>query len=232
MAPVGPNGAGKTTLLRAMLGELPHTGELHFLPVRKDSREAEPRIGYVPQRLEMDALAPVSVRDLFAGSVSRWPTWLGTRRRVSNETLQRLATVGAEDVLDRKLGQLSPGQLQRVLLALALTPVPEILLLDEPVAGVDQAGIELFYQMISQFRRDYDLAILVISHDLPVVARFADRMVFLNRTILCDGTPRDVLSDPLVQQTFGFDFSSSAVPRETPVDYSRHHLAESGGMPT
>ena len=232
MALIGPNGAGKTTLLRALLGELPHTGTLHFLPVRKDTREAVPRIGYVPQRLEMDTLAPVSVRDLFAGSVSRWPVWLGARRQASRDTLKVLATVGAEDVLDRKLGQLSPGQLQRVLLALALTPVPEILLLDEPVAGVDQAGIELFYQMISQFRRDYDLAILLISHDLPVVARFADRMVFLNRTILCDGTPRDVLSDPLVRQTFGFDFSESASRREPEPDYSPHHLAAGGGMPT
>ncbi len=220
IALIGPNGSGKTTLLRAMLGELPHTGALHFLPVRRNSRKTEPRIGYVPQRLEMDTLAPASVRDLFAAAMARRPAWLGASRRTTDETARQLATVGAEEVLHRKLGQISPGQLQRVLLALALTPIPDILLLDEPVAGVDQAGIELFYQMVSEFRRTYDLAILLISHDLPVVARFADRMVFLNRTILCDGTPREVLSNPLVRRTFGFDFSPSAAPR---APASLHH---------
>ena len=220
IALIGPNGAGKTTLLRAMLGELPHTGNLHFLPIRKDAGAASPRIGYVPQKLEMDLLAPTSVRDLFASAVSRWPVWLG-HRGSSTASLDMLAIVGADDLIDRKLGQLSGGQLQRVLLALALTPVPEILLLDEPVAGVDQAGIEMFYKMVSQFRRAFDLAILLISHDLPVISRFADRMIFLNRKILCDGTPAEVLSDPLVQQTFGFDFSGAVGSRtaETPV----HH---------
>ncbi len=221
IALIGPNGAGKTTLLRAMLGELPHSGKLHFLPVRKEGGEASPRIGYVPQKLEMDLLAPVSVLDLFAGAVSRRPTWLGCRRKALKGSLEMLAIVGAENLVEKKLGQLSGGQLQRVLLALALTPVPEILLLDEPVAGVDQAGIEMFYKMVSQFRRAFDLAILLISHDLPVISRFADRMVFLNRKILCDGTPAEVLSNPLVQQTFGFDFSGmvGARPVETPI----HH---------
>jgi zinc transport system ATP-binding protein len=221
IALIGPNGAGKTTLLRAMLGEVPHSGELHFLPVRKGAGEASPRIGYVPQKLEMDLLAPISVRDLFSSAVSRWPVWLGSRRSVSKDSLQMLAIVGADELVDRKLGQLSGGQLQRVLLALALTPVPDILLLDEPVAGVDQAGIEMFYKMVSQFRRAFDLSILLISHDLPVIARFADRMVFLNRRILCDGTPDEVLSNPLVTQTFGYDFSSAAGPRATPTPV--HH---------
>jgi zinc transport system ATP-binding protein len=211
---IGPNGAGKTTLLRAMLGELPYSGELHFLPVRKESACVAPRIGYVPQKLEMDTLAPISVYDLFAGATSRWPAWLGRRSGISKDALGMLDIVGGETLIDRKLGQLSCGQLQRVLLALALTPTPDILLLDEPVAGVDQAGIELFYRMVSQFRRDFDLAILLISHDLPAVARFADRMIFLNRTILSDGTPEEVLSHPLVKQTFGYDFSSVAGPRE------------------
>ena len=218
---IGPNGAGKTTLLRAMLGELPHTGELHFVPVRKEARKASPRIGYVPQKLEMDSLAPISVRDLFAAATSRWPSWLGCRAVVSKEARRMLAIVGGEELIDKKLGVLSCGELQRVLLALALTPVPEILLLDEPVSGVDQAGIELFYQMVSQFRRDFDLAILLISHDLPAVARIADRMIFLNRTILADGTPKEVLSHPLVKQTFGYDFSSVAGPRE--VGMPIHH---------
>lgn len=217
IALIGPNGAGKTTLLRAMLGELPHTGTLHFMPVRKEAGEAKPRIGYVPQKLEMDSLSPISVRDLFAGATSRRPVWLGCRAGVSSEARRMLAIVGGEALIDKKLGALSCGELQRVMLALALTPIPEILLLDEPVSGVDQAGIELFYQMVSQFRKDFDLAILLISHDLPAVARFADRMIFLNRTILADGTPREVLARPVVRQTFGYDFSEAATPRETAI---------------
>ena len=215
LALIGPNGAGKTTLFRAMLGELEHTGHLHFLPVRGDAGERMPRIGYVPQKLEMDSLAPISVRDVFAGATSHWPVWLGCRAPVFRRAFDILKTVGGEPLIDRKMGRLSGGELQRVLLALALTPVPEILLLDEPVSGVDPAGIELFYQMVSQFRREFDLAILLISHDLAAVGRYADRMIFLNRTILADGTPQEVLAHPLVRQTFGYDFSATAAQQET-----------------
>jgi zinc transport system ATP-binding protein len=207
---IGPNGAGKTTLLRAMLGELPHTGGLQFLPVGR-APDKPPRIGYVPQKLDVDALSPVTVQDVFSAAVSRWPLWLGHRRRGREETLRALLRVGAQDLAERRLGELSVGQLQRVLLALALTPVPDILLLDEPVAGIDQAGIGLFYEMISELRKKYDLAILLISHDLEAVARVADRMVFLNRTVQCDGEPRDVLSRDVVRRTFGVDVSGREI---------------------
>ncbi|MFH0880770.1 MAG: metal ABC transporter ATP-binding protein [Lentisphaerota bacterium] len=202
---VGPNGAGKTTLLRAMLREIPHTGELHFIRTHKQTRESVPLIGYVPQKLDMDVLSPVTVRDLFCGAICSRPIWLGTCSKMGRDPQDMLALVGANHLLDQKIGQLSVGQLQRVLLALALTPVPEILLLDEPVAGVDVAGIEMFYQIVSRLRRDFDLSILLISHDLAVVSRFADRMVFLNHTIQCEGTPAEVIAHPLVRQAFGLD---------------------------
>ena len=203
---IGPNGAGKTTLLRAMLGELPHTGEIHFLPVGR-AADRPLRIGYVPQKLDVDLLSPVTVQDVFSAAVSRWPLWLGHRRTDREEALRALQRVGAQDLAERRLGELSGGELQRVLLSLALTPVPDVLLLDEPVAGIDQVGIGLFYEMISEFRNKYDLAILLISHDLEAVARVADRMVFLNRTILCDGEPRDVLAHDAVRRTFGVEVS-------------------------
>ena len=224
MALIGPNGAGKTTLLRAILGELPHTGELHFVPFRADKRP--PRIGYVPQKLEMDSLAPVSVQDLFAGTLSRRPVWLGSSRNLRKTAVDALAKVRAENLLDKKLGTLSGGELQRVLLALALSPVPDILLLDEPVAGIDQAGISLFYQTISELRTTYDLSILLISHDLPAAARVANRMIFLNKTILCDGAPREVLAREEVKKTFGLYVVPDVVA--TPEALAEKHAAHGG----
>lgn len=200
---IGPNGAGKTTLFRAMLGELPYHGQLQFVHADNNRRFVSPRIGYVPQKLEIDARAPISVLDLFAGACSRQPLWLGHSRAIRDRAGAMLAAVEAGPLLDQRLGELSCGQLQRVLLALALTPVPDLLLLDEPVAGVDPAGTEMFYRTVSGLRRNYDLSILLVSHDLAAAARVADRMIFLNRTILCDGAPAEVLACRPVQEAFG-----------------------------
>lgn len=207
---IGPNGAGKTTLLRAMIGEIPHTGQLRFVHTITERRIQSPVIGYVPQRLDVDANAPVSVLDLFAGCITRRPIWISRKRKVREVARNALEIVKADQLLDRKMGQLSGGQLQRVLLALALTPVPDILLLDEPVSSVDQVGIDLFYEMVSRLRKDYHLSILLVSHDLPSTARVADRIIFLNRTILCDGTPHEALSCPAIQQMFGGDLAALA----------------------
>ncbi|MBI2441520.1 MAG: metal ABC transporter ATP-binding protein [Lentisphaerae bacterium] len=205
---LGPNGAGKTTLFRAMLGELPYSGQLQFIHAESEERFIHPRIGYVPQKLDIDALAPVTVMDLLTGALAQRPVWLGHSRALRAQAGKMLAAVKAQDLLDQRIGQLSCGQLQRTLLALALMPVPDLLLLDEPVSGVDPAGIDLFYHMVSELRRMYDLSILLVSHDIPTAARFADRMVFLNRTILCDGTPREVLAGPCIRQTFGVDLAN------------------------
>jgi zinc transport system ATP-binding protein len=224
-AVIGPNGAGKTTLLRAMVGELPHTGTLRFVH-RGDRADSRPlRIGYVPQKLDLDGSAPTTVLDLFATATGRWPVWLGVRRPARETAGQALAVVDAESLLHRKLCEISVGQLQRVLLALALVPVPEILLLDEPVAALDQAGIERFYETVSRLRMAYDLSILLVSHDLMAAARVADRMLLLHRTILCDGTPRDVLLSPLIRKTFGFGFTENDVAGQSPVVREIAHAA-------
>jgi zinc transport system ATP-binding protein len=210
---IGPNGAGKTTLLKAILGEVPHSGALHFHDQRK-RRPDRPRIGYVPQKLEFDATLPVSVLDLFAGALSRWPAWLGHHLLLRKRAEAMLAQFEASHLINRTLGQLSGGELQRVLLALAVTPVPDILLLDEPVSGVDLHGMDLFYRMVSELRRRHDLAILLVSHDLPEVAQYADRIVFLNKRVICDGTPEQVLAQEQVKQVFGVDASLlAALPR-------------------
>ncbi len=209
---IGPNGAGKTTLFRAMLGEIPHSGQLHFVHSGNEDRFVRPRIGYVPQKLELDSRSPVTVLDLFAAARSQCPLWLGYRRPVRAEALAALETVDAQSLVVQRLGRLSSGQLQRVLLALALTPPPDLLLLDEPVSGVDLAGIEMFYCIVAQLRQRLDLSIFLVSHDLVAAARVADRIIFINRTIIADGPPQKVLADPEVKRRFGFDPGLVGVP--------------------
>jgi zinc transport system ATP-binding protein len=202
---VGPNGAGKSTLLRALLGEVAFSGAIHFLPVFGHGREDAPVVGYVPQQLDFDRHSPLSVRDLFACGLSSRPIAVWRSRRDQETARAALAAVEAEHLLDRKAGQLSGGELQRVLLALSLTPPPNLLLLDEPVAGVDLGGREMFYRMVSGLRRRLDLSILMVSHDLPGVASVSDRIVFLERRIMAMGSPSQVLVDPLVRRSFGLD---------------------------
>lgn len=199
---IGPNGAGKTTLLKAILGEIPHSGELKFLDI-KENRTRTPLVGYVPQRLDFDAGSPTSVLDLFAASVSNTPVWLSHPRRLAERAKNSLSAFQADHLLNRRLGDLSGGELQRVLLALALEPIPDLLLMDEPVAGVDQLGMELFYRMVSNLRQRYDLSIILVSHDLQLVSQYANRIVFLNRTVQFVGTPQEVMSNPRVLQNFG-----------------------------
>ena len=210
---VGPNGAGKSMLLKAILGEVPHGGTIHFLPVAGHGREDAPVIGYLPQQLEFDRNSPVNVHDLFATAASRWPVALRYSRRTRRAALESLRYVEAEHLVDRRLGQLSGGELQRVLLALSLTPVPNLLLLDEPVSGIDVAGRELFYRTVSDLRRRLDLSILMVSHDLAGVTTVSDRIVFLNRRIMCLGRPADVIAHPELRRTFGLDIAPPEVGR-------------------
>jgi zinc transport system ATP-binding protein len=199
---IGPNGAGKTTLLRAILGEVPFLGSITNRLSGQNGNNRF-RIGYVPQRLEYDGTSPLSVLDLFAASLTTRPVWLSHSATIKKAARDALAKVDMESSIGSRLGTLSGGQLQRVLLALALTPIPNLLLLDEPVSGVDPSGIDLFYRMVSKLRELHDLAILMVSHDCAIAARYADRMVFLNRKVLADGSPRDVLRNDAVVNTFG-----------------------------
>lgn len=199
---IGPNGAGKSTLLKAVLGELPHTGELKFLD-EKGARTGHPLIGYVPQQLEFDQGSPISVLDLFSSTLSSKPVWLFRQKGIRKRVLESLRKVQAEYLIDRRLGALSGGELQRVLLALALEPVPDLLLLDEPVSGIDQKGLELFYNTVSELRESYDLSIILISHDLGLVAQYADRVVLLNKTVLCSGSPAHVFNSDEMKEIFG-----------------------------
>ena len=199
---IGPNGAGKSTMLKALLGEVTYTGRITF--VNGDgSASRRPRVGYVPQKIQIDAGSPTSVLDLILAARTNIPVWLAKTWSNSLYAKNVLTKVQVEHVLNRQLGTLSGGELQRVLLALALDPIPQLLLLDEPGAGMDMTGLELFYGLVAGLRRRYDLSIVLVSHDLDVVARYADRIVFLNKTILSSGTPSEVFSDESVTKIFG-----------------------------
>jgi zinc transport system ATP-binding protein len=205
---IGPNGAGKSTLLRAIVGEIPFSGELKYLD-EKDSRATKPVIGYVPQKLNFDSSSPISVYDLFASMLSNLPVWLFHSKKLRGRIEESLSRVNAEYLINRKLGALSGGELQRVLLALALDPVPDLLLLDEPVSGIDHSGLQMFYSIVSDLRKKFDLSIILVSHDLSMVAKYADRVIFINnKTVESSGTPEKVFSDKNVRELFGLDLMS------------------------
>ncbi len=198
---IGPNGAGKSTLLKAMLGEIKHSGELHFLSA-SGRHAGKPVIGYVPQTLNLDRTSPANVLDLFVAGAGGRPAWLpitAARKKHVRECLDR---VGAEHLADRRLGALSGGELQRVMLAMALEPIPDLLLLDEPVSGVDQNGMNAFYDQVSTLRARYDLSIIMVTHDLDLIPAHADRVILLEQTVLANGSPEDVFGSDAFRRVF------------------------------
>ncbi|NTV90260.1 MAG: metal ABC transporter ATP-binding protein, partial [Clostridiales bacterium] len=199
---VGPNGAGKSTLLKAILGEIKHTGTMKFMSC-SSSGAKEPVIGYVPQQLDFDAGMPVSVLDFMAACGKNPPVWLKKNNKSKDRIIESLTRVSAGRLFDRRLGELSGGELQRVMLALALEPLPDILLLDEPFSGLDRKGIELFYDQVSELRKNLDLSIILISHDFDLVYRYADRVVLLDKTVVRVGKPKDVFSSSEAVECFG-----------------------------
>jgi zinc transport system ATP-binding protein len=199
---IGPNGAGKSTLLKAILGEVKHKGELKYIDSR-GYKKSYPLIGYVPQHLNFDYATPVSVLDLFASCKTNTPVWLAHTNHIRKKVTESLKRVQADHLIEKKLGTLSGGELQRVLLALALDPVPDLLLLDEPVSGVDQNGLELFYSIVSKIRKNYDITIILVSHDLELVAKYADKVILLNKTIISSGRPEEIFKGKKLWEAFG-----------------------------
>ncbi len=208
---IGLNGSGKTTLLRAVVGEYQYRGQIKYFCGHDHSSPTPENVGYVPQRLIMDARMPLTVVDLFALALSRRPLFLGISRRVSVRASQLLERVGLSDVLNRPVETLSGGQLQRVLLALALEPSPELLLLDEPAAGIDFKDQTKFYDLISQINRETGITILLVSHDLNMVNDYSHHVLCLcNGTIACQGTPEEILTPANLSRVFGAEFRLNA----------------------
>ena len=200
VALIGPNGAGKSTFLKTILGEQEHEGVIAFSEPGKRSKK--PRIGYVPQSPAFDPSDPVSVSDLFACCMSRRPAFLGLGKSMEELVLECLERVHGEDLIHKRIGTLSGGELQRVLLALALEPMPNILILDEPLSGVDIEGMVSLMDMLDEIRKNYDLSILMTTHDFSMLDRYADQVVLIDHAVLIKGKPELVLNSEEFKTAF------------------------------
>jgi zinc transport system ATP-binding protein len=194
---IGPNGAGKTTLLLCLLGQVEYSGRIAL------GNSHPIRIGYVPQRLDFDRGMPLTVLDMMAMGSQRRPLWLGTRGSVRQATLTVLTQVKAEHLLDRRLGALSGGELQRVLLALAIQQRPEVLILDEPSSGVDISGGNLLCELLDELRQERHFTQIMVTHDLSMVTAHADHVICLNRKVLGEGPTSTTLTADVLAATFG-----------------------------
>jgi len=208
VALIGPNGSGKTTLLRALLGlQKISAGEIKLFGA-KDIAAALPRVGYVPQHFNLERSFILTVREFLALHLAETRHWFWQSKR-KNDALIRasLAGIGVETLLDKPLATLSGGQLQRVLIAFSLLRQPELLLLDEPTAGVDVQGEETFYDLIAGIQKRHHLTAILVSHDLSMVYRHASWVYALNGVICCEGHPEEVMNASSLKQAYGIHVS-------------------------
>jgi zinc transport system ATP-binding protein len=196
-AVVGLNGSGKSTLLRTMLGEWNYHGEIEYHCGHDHSKPRPESIGYVPQRLNFEAHLPLTVRDLLGLALNgTWPILFGFRKGLERRMRECLKTVQADGILDVPVEGLSGGQLQRVLLALAMEPHPELLLLDEPATGIDFQTEREFYQLIASICDSTGVTVLLVSHDLDAVCLRDGR-------VQMSGPPAEILTPANLANAFG-----------------------------
>ncbi|MFM8270717.1 MAG: metal ABC transporter ATP-binding protein [Gemmata sp.] len=201
---IGLNGSGKTTLLRTLVNEYPHKGEIRFHCGHDHSKPYPEAIGYVPQRLTLDARLPLTVGDFLALTLSRRPLFFGISQSTRAKSIAMLERVGLPECLEVPVEGLSGGQLQRVLLALALEPQPELLLLDEPAAGIDFRDQKKFYELIATINRETEVTVLLVSHDLGMVQTYAhDVLCLRGGAIQCQGPPSETLTPINMSLVFG-----------------------------
>lgn len=200
---IGRNGAGKSTLLKAILGEIPHSGSVEFSGHNgTPMKGAKPRIGYVPQSLSIDRNTPATVYDMLLSLTGGYPAFFPKRRKTVEKFCEHLARFHAVELLDQPIGRLSGGELQRVLLATATLPTPDLLILDEPVSGVDQSGLAELYELLDTLKKQEDMVILLVSHDLAYVRQHADKVVLLDKTVQAFGTPETVFATDAFRGAF------------------------------
>jgi len=193
---IGPNGSGKTTLLKIMIGLLePTSGIIHIHG--KKPKEMRKSIGYVPQKLYFDKTFPITVME-FLQLADTTP---------KDQILDILESVGAKDLVDSRIGELSGGQLQRTLIARSLLGKPKILFLDEPVSGIDIGGEQNFYELIKSIQGDHDVTVVMVSHEVNVVSQIANKVICINKEMLCSGEPSTTLLPEVIGQLYGKNVS-------------------------
>jgi len=193
VAVIGPNGAGKTVLFRALLGLAPYTGAVTW--------RADAKIGYVPQRFSVERSAPVTAMEFFLlQSPSFWRPSQAFIQHLDHE----LTLLGLQQsILNKRLGELSGGETQRLLIAWAMLQHPDILMLDEPTAGVDAGFEDNIYALLHRVQKERGTALLLISHDLSVVYRYAQHVVCINKGVVCQGKPVEALNPAALGALFG-----------------------------
>ncbi len=202
VAIIGPNGSGKTTLIKTFLGVItPTSGDLEVFG-RPAGRVDPTRIGYVPQVKTMERTFPALAMELVvSGERRRWPARIRTDEK--ERAMAILDRVGAAHLAERSLNALSGGELQRVFLARSLIRQPELVMLDEPAAGIDVAGASDLYELLEQYQKDHGATVLMVTHDWQVAYHHASHVLLLNRRQIGFGTPNDVLTEANLRQAFG-----------------------------
>ncbi len=202
---IGPNGSGKTTLLRIVLGLLePTRGTVRLFGHPPSSFRQWGRLGYVPQKAMLDPALPATVHEVVATGLV--PA-LGLFGRIGALQRQRigevLGHVGMQAHATARIGALSTGQQQRVLIARALVSNPELLILDEPTGGVDPEAQTSFYALLQHLNRERDVTLILVSHDIGVVAKEVTKLACLNRRLIFHGRPGDFLTDAALTALYG-----------------------------
>lgn len=208
---IGPNGAGKSILVKTILRLISkQSGQVSILGVdHTHYRRIAPLVSYIPQSLSFEHTMPITVQELFSLASSKH---LGMSQDDQNRMHHLLNLVGMSNTEQVCLSHLSGGQLQRCFIAYSLLDQPKLLILDEPSAGIDVAGQESIYNLLERIKEQEQLTLLLVSHELDVVMRYASQVLCLNRRLLCDGAPRQVLSNELLQSMYG-----------APVGHFMHH---------
>ncbi len=193
LAIIGPNGAGKTVLFRALLGLMAYKGAIEW---RKGIK-----IGYVPQKFSIEKSFPITVKEFF---LLKSPQFWFPKKEFIEHLAHELSLVGlGKEILAKPLGELSGGQLQRVLISWAMLNHPDVLLFDEPTAGIDVGAEETIYTILHKLQRERGTTILLISHDLNIVYRYADNVLCINKAIICHGRPNDILNPGELSRVYG-----------------------------
>lgn len=199
---IGPNGAGKSILLKAILRLIPKkegSVKVYGTPHER-YRKVAPLLSYIPQHLDFDRHFPLTIKGLFS---LKSPRPLGLSATEHQRTQDLLRLVGMEKFIDHRLSTLSDGQLQRVLIGYSLMDHPQLLILDEPSAGIDVQGQETIYALLKRIQKEEGLTMILVSHELDIVMQYAKQVLCLNKKLLCAGVPREVLSNQLLEEMYG-----------------------------